>query len=93
MASQPSFAASACSLPSGRADDKRVTMSADRPASIGLHEGGEHLLPLGTKEIATQHRPCGDFYCFIHGKVMVSAIGETLNEAFLNALAKARASA
>lgn len=87
------IAATVYALPRGRADNKRLQISGERAAAISLDEQGQHNLPAGTKLVETQLRMCGDYYCMIEGKIMVSATGDTLNDAFLAALAKARAAA
>ena len=90
-------------LPKGEtAEDRRAFITESAIATVQLvqmvpcDEGGETAvvtdigeLPLGTKEIYTQRRLAGDYYCFIHGKRQVAATGDTLVDAFKNALAKA----
>jgi hypothetical protein len=61
------------------------------PPAIALDDGSEHQLPVGLSEIRVQNRMCGDFYCFIGGGRPVSAVGPTLDTAFLNALAQVSA--
>jgi hypothetical protein len=92
-------------LPAGTGDSKRVFVNPKYVATVRLVEtvpcdtGGEipqytdlGQAPLGTKEIYTQNRMCGDFYCLIGGETkQVCATGDTLSDAFLNALQKASA--
>jgi hypothetical protein len=89
-------------LPSGEAaDDRRVMINSKLKTGVhifNIDEEGQGSvtelghLPVSTTEIYTQHRMCGDYYCFIHCGKQVSAIGKTVREAFANALKLARAS-
>jgi hypothetical protein len=56
---------------------------------IVLSDQSEHALPSGAKAIYVQQRQCGDFYCLIDGRNAATSTGETLEAAFLNALALA----
>lgn len=89
-------------LPSGIGDDKHTTVGREYVTPVQfveLNDDGTSVvtelgdLPIGSSAVYTQRRLCGDFYCFIDGRRQVSATGDTLVDAFRNALALVEQSA